>query len=460
MQHLTTPGIGSKKLTESDFTSGATDIFTSAKTVNTYLNEQEVIYTADNLPDPNGPYKINIVGNAHQYIKPNSFFLEIKLQMLKKDGTKATRNDQIYPVVNIAPSLFESIMFEINNVTVSELTQNHFPYSHYIQTLFSFGSNAGKSHLIPRLFIPDKAKAFESAAWKTYTSLDARTNEEKNNPFAVRHAMFFHNEDHYRIYMPIGIDWLQSKHLIPPNTSIKMTFKRTDPEFYLLSPDAAALNYNIRIADMKMHVTYVTLEPEIKKYHDDLFSKGNHSIMEYQKIEVTTKQFPSGLTELAFDNFIAGGVEPKQIVIGLVKTKSFDGDKKTSPFTFAHCNVRKAYLRRNNTIFPNEPATYDFAKNDLIVPYVKFLKNIGFDELDDACIITLQNFKEDSTFFTFDLTPDNCNSYHHHGPSFGNIDIKLELTEPTTDAMTMIVMHSYDKSLTFSPIREVTIHNH
>lgn len=84
MHHLSTPGIGSKKLTESDFTSSAADIFTGAKTVNTYLNEQEVIFTADNLPDPTGPYKINVVGNAHQYIKPNSFFLEIKLQMQKK----------------------------------------------------------------------------------------------------------------------------------------------------------------------------------------------------------------------------------------------------------------------------------------------------------------------------------------------------------------------------------------
>lgn len=356
-------------------------------------------------------------------------------------------------------------MFEINNVTISELTQNHFPYSHYLQTLFSFGSNAGKTHLIPRLFIPDKVQTFDNPnIWKTHnnfnTTGDTRTAEEKTLPFVARHTYFFQNEDYYRIYMPIGIDWLQSKHLIPPNTSIKMTFKRKDPEFYLLTPSDSALDYKIHIADMKMHVTYVTLDPEIKKVHDELFSKGNHSIMEYQKIEVTTKQFATGLTELAFDNFIAGGVEPKQIIIGLVKTKSFDGDHKSSPFTFRHCNVRKAYLRRNNAIFPNEPATFDFTKNDLIVPYVKFLKNIGFDELDDACIVTLQNFKDDYTFFTFDLTPDNCNSYHHHGPSFGNIDIKLELTEATTDAMTMIVMHSYDKSLTFSPIREVTIRNH
>jgi len=459
MEHFVEPGIGSAKLNQSDLISSSVDIFSYPKILNNYESQQDVIFSADNIADESGPYKFHITGNPHQYIKPSSIYVELKLQLLKKDGTKVTAADQVYPVVNLGASLFDSISFEINNQTISELTQNHFAYKNYIQNLISYSTNAGATYLVPRLFMPDKAGFFDNnTQWKLFPPNHNKTTVEASHTTVVRRETLC-SKDYYRMFLPIGADWLQAKQLIKPQTDIKITFKRTPPEFYLLTLEENK-DYKIHIADMKLHVTYVTINPHIKERHDASFKKGEESIMDFQRVELTTRQFPAGLTELSFNNFINGGIEPKQIVVGLVKTKAFDGDKKESPFTFRNANVSKVYLRRNNAIFPNEPAKYDFPNNDYVIPYSKgFLKSIGYAEKDQPSLVSFQNYKHDYTLHAFDLTPDGCVSYHHHPARYGNMDIKMELSEPTTEALTMIVLHSYDKLLSFKPNGEVYTRN-
>lgn len=456
-------GFGGKKITADDIINKATDIFLLPEYDEDIEAYNEVSFTADNLTDDNGPYRIVITANNSQYIWLSKCYLKLHLHLQRMNGVAITY-EQCFVVPNIGNSLFETIQVDINNIAVEDLTQHQNAYKSYIESVLSYNPACVDSIFAPRLMIPDEPSFYDSdTIWKNYdfeagVDKDKRTSEEK------RYAIW--RRQHYltdgfrgnmcEIVTPLSVDIFQTDRLIPPKTSISLSFKRGSANFCNISK--TAINYKIKIIDMKLIVPFITLNPILRLEHEHFFSSGQVASIPFQKVSCHKKQFPTGLSELSFDNCIQGSL-PKHVLVAIVKTADMDGIRSTSPFIFQHINVKKTYLRINNLFFPSEPITADFEHRRYAEAYTQFLRNLSLDMNDHACMVDFRSYGNDYTFFAFDLSPSKSNGFLLHKPINGNLDVKMELSIALTTQMSMLVFATYDKVLRLNKNRDASVAN-
>ena len=68
----------------------------------------------------------------------------------------------------------------------------------------------------------------------------------------------------------------------------------------------------------------------------------------------------------------------------------------------------------------------------------------------------LEKFIDGDLFFAFDLTPDNCNSYHNHLPATGNLELEVSMSKPVDKAYNLISYAFYDSGIIIDKDQQVT----
>jgi len=84
------------------------------------------------------------------------------------------------------------------------------------------------------------------------------------------------------------------------------------------------------------------------------------------------------------------------------------------------------------------------------------LQNIGL-HMNASNGITFEDFKDHSVMFSYDRTPDLCNSSINHGIDTGTIDVSLAFKNPLTQNVTMIFYAVFDECVTIDKDRNVVI---
>ena len=94
----------------------------------------------------------------------------------------------------------------------------------------------------------------------------------------------------------------------------------------------------------------------------------------------------------------------------------------------------------------------------MLKQYSWFLDNIGLHHKDTVGI-TLEDFKNNSCFFPYDLSPDLCNAYYSHGTKHGTIDVALSFAQALTENVIVIFYATFDEAVTIDKLRTVTVIN-
>jgi ribosomal protein L31 len=68
-----------------------------------------------------------------------------------------------------------------------------------------------------------------------------------------------------------------------------------------------------------------------------------------------------------------------------------------------------------------------------------------------------EEFKSNSCFFPFDLSPDLCNSLYLHGWEEGSVDIDIGFKTPCTENLYCLMYASYDEVIEIDKNRSVSI---
>jgi len=414
-------------------------------------------FMVQNIMDSDGPFTFTIPDIPNQVIDGQSIKALLMLQLETSTGVLAPNYAELSFIPDIGNGLFDSIQISINDESYTELTQEHYPYKSYVEKLLKHSDTAHKRHLASALAMPDGSKFFDS--WVHYGSEAAKADkvpaDKKRGNFWARSAFALGNGSKFSVVTPLHLDIFQASRYMPPGLKFNLTFHRTPPQFHILSKTADAdlvavanQEYRIKILDFRLEVNYFTLEGPLRTQA----LQNRQFLVPFNKVVVHRTQFPVGYTTLNFDINRGGGIMPRQLLIGMVDSKAFQGDFTMSPYIFHHYNVKEVGLKINGEHYPIEPLTMDFTENayHFSHAYDTFLTNIGQNKHDSGCQITLENYPFGNTLFAFDLSNDKSNNYHLFPPKVGSLAVEIKLRSVFTSPLTLLVFACYNKMMTIN----------
>lgn len=413
-------------------------------------------FMCSNINDADGPYHFELPNIPNQVIDGSSLRAVLLLQMETTAGNPAKQWNEVGPIPDIGNTMFDSVQIAINDQAFSELSQEHYPYKAYLEKLLKYDTEAHDTNLAAANARPDNSSALSNWVDMNSTENEIKVTDEvrsKNKNFWMRSAYALMNRDcKFTIDTELHLDIFQGGRYMPPGLKFDIVFHRNRAQFYIMTQDTEdtdltaidTQSYRIKVVDFRLEVNYITLEGPLKTMASQL----RQLTVPFNKIVVHKTQFPTGYTTLHFD-ICRGGILPRQLLIGMVDTKDFHGQYKTTPFNFRHYKISEIGLIKNGERYPLEPLTMDFNNEHLhyATAYRHFLKHTGHGE-GSKCQITMEVYPFGHTLFAFDLSKDLSNNFHLFPPENGSLSVEIKLKETYTSPITLLVLGCYSKLLT------------
>jgi hypothetical protein len=432
MEDLTKKLVGSLQLTENDVISHSIDIFRPVSQEVSMTGGKTISIRPISMSQ-DGPFEFQIHPRGdYQYIELSKTRLYMKLKIVKADGTNTAAN--ICGTNLLGSSLFKQVDIEIGGKLIPDLTNTHFHYKTYLETILSYSETARQSHLKAHHWTPDDAGAFDDVKW------GATDTEQSKNTGYVERCKTGKDSKLFEIMFPLHSDFLQSDRAFPPGVRFNIRLTKEKDAFFLMTNSTDP--HKILIEDMKLYMHYVDIDRRIFESHANTLQT-KPFLLPINKSDVRTQSFAAGLKALNVPALFTGNL-PKHIIIGIVKNKNYHGSFDTNPYNFENNSINYIALRVNGALVPTDPYEPNFDDNLFVREYRSFFDNLGIHHDDAGNFISAKYYKNGCTLFAFDLTPDRCNGFHFHPTATGTIDLEVKLKNTLTDTVTIMAFATYN----------------
>ena len=148
---------------------------------------------------------------------------------------------------------------------------------------------------------------------------------------------------------------------------------------------------------------------------------------------------------------------PRSIIVGFVNNSAYNGVISKNPFVFENfkLNYFQAYV--NGEPLLTEVFQPDFPKNKFAREYRWFMDNLGWAHDRDSNGITMEEFKSNSFFLPFDLSPDLSNGATLSQLKDGSLDFLISFEDILPENVTMIVFATFNEAVLIDHLRNVTL---
>ena len=426
-------GVGSHVLELSEEMSDGLDIFdypkydtsiTSGKTIEhhltTALNENNNVFE----------FVIPSEGHDYTYLPLTRLEGELKVEKTTAGGGAVGANDLVAPINLMALALFRQAECELNGVQIADLTSPTFHYKNYIETILTYGVDAKSTHLRACLYYADL-----NGHEETFTAA---------NPSFIKRRDFLRQNDNstFEFSTPIHIDFFDSKRFLIPGVTIKIKLIKNEDKFLLMS---ATDTWKLSIKNLRIVTKKLTIHPTIVEKHRELIQK-HPAIYPIAQSKIKTYTINQGISSTNLPGIFRGKL-PRSVIIGFVKSDAFNGSYSTNPFLFKDFGVSYLGLIVNGTPVPARVFQPDFANGKCVREYRHLCDNIGIYHENESNMITFDSFKSNLAFFCYDLSPDQCNSYHHHIDQTGFVNLDLQFKEALAQNITVIVFATFNETV-------------
>jgi hypothetical protein len=254
--------------------------------------------------------------------------------------------------------------------------------------------------------------------------------------------------------MILHVDFLNCHRPLIPNVELKLRFIRHEDSFSLLGATKLA---KIKVKKLTLSVRRLSADPQLTDGIEQKLSS-NPAIYPVTNSKIKTYIISQGRQTERVSQIFRGKL-PRQIIIGFVDSKGVDGDVAKNPFIFNHFGINyfQAYINGE----PIKPHAFkpDFS-NDVdsyMELYRWFLDNMGCYESKSPLDVNYTEFKNNSCFFAYDLSPELCNLYHQHGNQSGVFDFDVGFKAALDQNVTAIIYGSFHEVVMIDKNRNVTI---
>ena len=430
-------GLGTFINDEIELTSNNLDLFSTPPVDSTLLEGVTIYYYPIGSTTDSGPYEFHIPKDNESYLYMPMTRLEGEVEVLKASDNTALTDTENTSVVNLFPqSLFKQVECEVNGTQVCDLATPTYAYKSYLETLLSYGEAAKTSHLACSMFEKDTA-----------TAMDTWDNDGSKKRLAMIKGkkVFFSNLVHS--------DFLQCHRYLLPKSDLRLKFIRNTDNFSTFGSTQSKAK--IKFHNLRLAVRKIRIDHQIRTMHENTL-KTLPAIYPVTQSKVKTHTINVGTTSTDIPSFLYGNL-PRTLIIGFVDSRGYNGDGRKNPFNFQHFDINNFNLKINGVPVVPTPFQPDFASGDCVREYRWFLDNCGITHENESNFISLEEFKNGSTFFAFDFSPEQCNGFHIHKTLSGSMDLSLGFKTATTTSINMIIFSSYNQAVLIDQDRNVRV---
>ena len=395
------------------------------------------IYPSSVLQD-NGPFDFIIPSDGQDFTDLPFTRLEGCIEILNIAGVTLTETD-INAYVNLLPqSLFKQIEVSVNNTQIADLSTPTYAFKSYIETVLTYPKDAKETTLLLEHFNKDTLDKEN-----IFTLLNS-ISFNKRNQFAKKGKIYFS--------MLLHIDFFHSTKLLLPGCEIKLKFIRNSDTFSLLGD---TLQAKIKFHELKLMIRRVTVEPTIASKIEDAINK-TPAIYPITQSKIKTFLIPKDVRQERISN-IFRGVLPRSIIVGFVTTDAANGTINANPFKFEHFKLNHFQMYINGDPLLTEAFQPDFANSKFFREYRWFMDNLGWAHDKESNGVTMEEFKTNTFFLPFDLSPDLSNGATLSQLKEGSLDVLVSFNENLAQNVQMIVFATFNELLLIDKDRNVTL---
>ena len=395
------------------------------------------IYPSSVLQD-NGPFDFIIPSDGQDFTDLPFTRLEGCIEILNLAGATLTDTD-INAFVNLLPqSLFKQIEVSVNNTQIADLSTPTYAFKSYIETVLTYPKDAKETTLLLEHFNKDTLEKEN-----IFTLLNS-ISFNKRNQFAKKGKIYFS--------MLLHIDFFHSTKLLLPGCEIKLKFIRNSDTFSLLGD---TLQAKIKFHELKLMIRRVTVEPTIASKIEDAINK-TPAIYPITQSKIKTFLIPKDVRQERISN-IFRGVLPRSIIVGFVTTDAANGTINANPFKFEHFKLNHFQMYINGDPLLTEAFQPDFANSKFFREYRWFMDNLGWAHDKESNGVTMEEFKTNTFFLPFDLSPDLSNGATLSQLKEGSLDVLVSFNENLAQNVQMIVFATFNELLLIDKDRNVTL---
>lgn len=228
-----------------------------------------------------------VVSGTDDYIDLSHTQIQLRVKIVKEDGSALTDEDNVAPVNNFLHSIFDHVGIELNNKTITT-PSNSYHYRSYIETLLNYTEEAKKTHLSSSLFVKDEAGKMDDVKSSGFTE---RKSYMRNG--VIELSGYIHSEL-----------MSQDKYLIN-GVSMRLKFYRSKPEFALMTSEDDGKSYKIDILEAILLVRKATINPSVLIAHARALSRANVK-MPINRVDIKVISIPTDMQTKLLDNVYIG----------------------------------------------------------------------------------------------------------------------------------------------------------
>lgn len=369
------------------------------------------------IDEKSGSIEFEISGNKTEYLDLNDTILYLRLKIRAANGGNLSDKGKVAGNNFFMNSLFSDVTCKLNDVVI-EGGDCTYPYKATIADIFNFAEDTKRIQLQPAGFEED---------------------EEKRKSWAE-------GSKYFEMVGALRLDFFnQPKYLIPGiNVNLRFT-RKSNSGFSLKTYNSS--KPNVLIEQAVLYVRRVRCNPAVQLGHTIGLMSSN-AIYPITQTKVITYSIPTGSMSYYKENIFSSLQLPKLVVIGFVKAKAFSGDYSNDPFYFDHFNIQMLTLLRDGQPIPYRDAYHpDFEKElytrEYVMSIIQGTEHLNTNQNNG---ISLSDFANGRSLFTFNLTPDFCIAGAQQ-PKDGNLRLDMQFGKALPEAINVIVYGLFDHEI-------------
>lgn len=272
------------------------DLFINKPIQSNILKVEEIAYKPISSLSNSSDIEFVSVGFGDTYRDPSSIYLKLQVQLLKNAQGDVHTTSKSGVVNNILHSLFRQVTVYLNNVPISQ-TSNNYNFRSYLENLLNYGTESASTHLDGSGWAIDTSP-MDIIAPATGAAATAATNKGLET-----RKELFGKSNVIELMGKIHADVFNQPKLLLNNVDLRVVLSLEKDEFCVMEDDSETSH--IKILSAVMFMNHCHILPSILLAHERVLQHTN-ALYPFKGVEVKAFTVPAGSYNLSLDNVALG----------------------------------------------------------------------------------------------------------------------------------------------------------
>lgn len=414
------------------------DIFSSNLINTSIISDQYIDYYPISPLVDDSVIQFDIPESYSTMLDP-CMLLKLKIKITNATGGKLDADAAVAPTNLLLHALFQDVVLKANGVIISH-TNGAYPYRAYIETNFTYSSEAKKGAIgEPQLYFQETTGKFS-----TTNAAENASFEKRVKKCALSKVVELAGRLH--------CDFLLQNRLIVPGVKFSISLFPTSNKFRILSGTKDP-NEKLSLQSATLRVRRILLKNDaILAIEKALQVKP--ALYPIRRSIVRTAHIIEKTTHIS-NLVLHSGQVPRLVIITLVQSTAVEGHYTQNPFLFSLENCTFAQLELNGQLYPS--VAYE-PKSSWMDPYLNSLKGVNKLYEDSSAGLTFEDFSKDEghQVLFFDLNPHDENTIPPRSNGVLNFSGKWGSNDITKN-YTLFAFMIFDNIITIDGRRNVIL---